>query len=94
VQAWTDNSVYNGLTKPAHDEDKRSPAAKAALDDRGVYMVRPLVITEDEYYAGYTMGDNNGVVFVLPNKDRADLASKKPLLEVAKLLMACTPNGI
>ena len=32
------------------------------------------------------------VVFVLPNKERADLA--KPLLEAAKLLMACTPNGI
>ena len=54
--------------------------------------VEPIVITEAEYYAGYTMGDNAGVVFVLPDAARVDTA--KPLLEAAKLLMACTPNGI
>jgi hypothetical protein len=35
---------------------------------------------------------DNEVVFVLPNNSRATLG--KPLLETAKLLMACTPNGI
>jgi hypothetical protein len=38
------------------------------------------------------MNDPHGVVFVLPDSARADTA--KPLLETAKLLMACTPNGI
>ena len=40
------------------------------------------------------MTDNDGVVFVLPNKERANIAGGGTLLEVAKLLMACTPNGI
>ena len=35
------------------------------------------------------------VVFVLPNKTRVGSGSSAPqLLETAKLLMACTPNGI
>jgi hypothetical protein len=38
------------------------------------------------------MGDKTEVVFVLPNYDRVD--PKVNLLEAAKLLMACTPNGI
>jgi hypothetical protein len=57
-------------------------------------MTKPIVITEDEYYQGYTMADDAGVVFVLPDAARADIASGSSLLEVAKLLMACTPNGI
>ncbi len=35
----------------------------------------------------------NDVVFVLPNAGRVDLTGAN-LLESAKLLMACTPNGI
>ena len=91
VKAWTDTTFYDKLIKQ-NTEDKRSKAAKDALDARGVNLTAPIVITEDEYYEGYTMWDDAGVVFVLPNAARAD--TTKPLLEVAKLLMACTPNGI
>ena len=40
------------------------------------------------------MTDADGVVFVLPNGTRADTTAGHSLLEVAKLLMACIPNGI
>jgi hypothetical protein len=93
VEAWSDTAAggfYQKLTNGS--ENARSKAAKDALDDRGVHLTKPIVITEAEYYAGYTMSDDAGVVFVLPDGARADAA--KPLLEAAKLLMACTPNGI
>ena len=40
--------------------------------------------------------NENAVVFVLPNKDRVKdtTTSSTSLLNSAKLLMACTPNGI
>jgi len=94
VKAWGDTApggFYEQLTKGS--AAARSTAAKKALDDRGIHMTKPVVITEAEYYDGYTMADNDGVVFVLPNGTRADAAGGT-LLEVAKLLMACTPNGI
>jgi len=93
VEAWTDTGAggfFDDLT--TGNENQRTQHAKKALDDRGVHLMKPIVITEAEYYAGYTMNDPAGVVFVLPDAARADTA--KPLLEVAKLLMACTPNGI
>ena len=39
------------------------------------------------------MENENDVVFVLPNKGRIDPTGGN-LLNTAKLLMACTPNGI
>ncbi len=39
------------------------------------------------------METENDVVFVLPNRGRIDRAGAN-LLNSAKLLMACTPNGI
>ena len=94
VEAWSDTpgtgGFYDDLTTGT--EKQRSTAAKEALNARGVNLTAPIVITEKEYYEGYTMWDDAGVVFVLPNTARADTA--KPLLEAAKLLMACTPNGI
>jgi hypothetical protein len=48
------------------------------------------VITEDEYDDGWDQDDPDQVVFVLPNLSR----QSGNLLETAKLLMACVPNGI
>jgi hypothetical protein len=48
------------------------------------------VLTEAEYDDGWDMDDPNQVVFVLPNRAR----QAGDLLENAKLLMACVPNGI
>jgi hypothetical protein len=91
VKAWS-APVGNPLTTGT--EAARTTAAQQALDDRGIHTSKPIVITEAEYYEGYTMSDPDGVVFVLPNGSRANPAGGHSLLEVAKLLMACTPNGI
>jgi hypothetical protein len=55
-------------------------------------LKRAVIITEDEHDTGYTMETPDDVVFVLPNKSR--LGAGANLLNTAKLLMACTPNGI
>jgi hypothetical protein len=59
----------------------------------GFNLKRCVIINESEHDDGYTMEDPNDVVFVLPNSERVDLAGAN-LLASAKLLMACTPNGI
>lgn len=76
----------------------RSTAAKTALAARGIYLEKPIVITEDEYDAGFSLADaglaqDTGVVFVVPRPTRPTLTGP-PLLETAKMLMAITPNGI
>ena len=53
------------------------------------------IITEDEHDNGYRTDNENAVVLVLPNKERVkDTNDSASLLNSAKLLMACTPNGI
>ena len=90
------------------DYTARSTNAKAALAERGIILEKPIVITEQEYVAGFRLadagltdgsGENIGVVFVLPRSDRAmasmpSSGDPPPLLESAKLLMSITPNGI
>jgi hypothetical protein len=56
-------------------------------------FTRCVIIAEFEHDRGYTMENENDVVFVLPNKGRIDSTGGN-LLNSAKLLMACTPNGI
>jgi hypothetical protein len=92
VEAWGDQRFLRDLTSGT--QTARSATAQEALDDRGIHLSKPIVITEAEYYAGFTMEDPTGVVLVLPDGARANQTGNRSLLEVAKLLMACTPNGI
>jgi len=85
VDAWVDDVFRDKLLKKEN--------AQSLLADRGIYLSKPHVITEQDYYDNHHCDDPDEVVLVLPNKKRADL-SHKPLLETAKLLMAITPNGI
>jgi hypothetical protein len=55
--------------------------------------MRAVIITEDEHDDDYTSEDELEVVFVLPKLERV-VSTPAHLLETAKLLMACTPNGI
>ena len=88
VFAWSDQTFRNQLLNDPQQ-------AKQALADRGIYLKAPYVITEDQYYNGFDLPDPEGVVFVLPNPPRtSNPPSGQTLLETAKLLMACTPNGI
>ena len=90
VDAWTNAAFYNSLIDPP--TATRVSNAKAALEARGIYLMHPIVLKEEEYENGWPLHDANGVIFVLPKRTRA--TAGKPLLETAKLLMACTPNGI
>jgi hypothetical protein len=90
VKAWTDSTFYDGLIlgTPA----QRSTFARAALRERGINLTYPIVLKEQEFDDGWDRDDPNEVVFVLPKRSRATQGT--PLLETAKLLMGCTPNGI
>jgi hypothetical protein len=93
----------NLLKAPAvTDYGQRMLNAKAVLAARGIYLEKPIVITEDEYVDGFSLLDaglitgtvNVGIVFVLPDEKRATRTAGTPLTETAKMLMAVTPNGI
>jgi hypothetical protein len=90
VQAWTNAGFRNGLLQG--NIANRTTNAQAALQGLAnpINMASPIVITEDEYDAGWDSDSPNQVVFVLPNRARQG----GDLFENAKLLMACVPNGI
>ena len=100
VELWTDTALANSLTGGTNYTARKN-AAKSELEDRGIYLRQPIVITEDEYEAGFSLAAaglsrTDGIVLVLPRDTRtgATTSAPKPLLETAKMLMAVTPNGI
>ncbi|MGY4629007.1 hypothetical protein [Bradyrhizobium sp. USDA 4486] len=102
VNAWNnDASLANILDRNPSGANKgcATPTAvnqaTAAINAAfpGFNLKRAVIISEDEHDAGYTMETADDVVFVLPNPSRVVLTGTH-LLESAKLLMACTPNGI
>ena len=72
------------------------------IRDAGIDLERAVVISEEEHDNDYYMQDDLEVVFVLPRPKRLHAAPvhipgtpiTPVLLGTAKLLMACTPNGI
>jgi hypothetical protein len=89
--ALMDRDPHTGLpTQQARD------TAKAAVNTlANLALTNVVVISEAEHDDDYTMQDDDEVVFVLPNDTRVvPGAGPNQLLETAKLLMACTPNGI
>jgi len=87
VTAWTDESFRTKLLDPSQ--------TKALLEARGFYLENPVVITEDEYNRHHRIKDDTEVVFVLPDERRVQAGrAGQNLLETARLLMACVPNGI
>jgi hypothetical protein len=97
VDAWVDEEFRDSLLERAADSTVTPAAArqaKVALAGRGIYLQRAVVITEQEHDDDYTMQDPNEVVFVLPNPERVTPRPGQSLLDTARLLMSCTPNGI
>jgi hypothetical protein len=95
--------IINAWANPGHLLD-RDPGTKlptqGAVDDAtarvnaaGFDLARAVVITEAEHDNDYVMQSDDEIVFVLPDQDRVTGAPRN-LLDTAKLLMACTPNGI
>jgi hypothetical protein len=101
-------SATNGTTKPLRDalldrDDRTGLPTQVAIDfatdrvnDAGFYLKRAVVITETEHDNDYVMQSDDEIVFVLPWWDRIPdgLPAGTDLTATAKLLMACTPNGI
>lgn len=67
--------------------------ATARIKKAGYDLTRAVVITEKEHDNDYLMQSDDEIVFVLPNKKRM-AAPAANLLDTAKLLMGCTPNGV
>lgn len=97
VEAWTDENFRKSLLARGGDKKVTKDAADAAtkaVNARGFNLKRAVIITEEEHDHHYMMQEPDEVVFVLPDSSRiGDLASSS-LLETARLLMSCTPNGI
>lgn len=67
------------------------------LNEASLKLQNPVVITEKEYNDGWDQDSDNQVVFVLPDVERVNKTNQDTedtLLETAKMLMACVPNGI
>jgi hypothetical protein len=97
VDMWVDKDYRDHLLQRDEDDNPTPAAARLArvsLAERGIYLDRAVVISEDEYNGGYQMQDANEVVLVLPNPQRVTPRPGQSLLETARLLMASTPNGI
>jgi|SRR5262249_7399102 hypothetical protein len=94
VRCWkNDQGVGDDLVGNNTGMAQRKAAAKrelGRLPNRPFNLASAIVLTEDEYNAGWEQDDPDQVVFVLPNKSR----QTGELLESAKMLMACVPNGI
>ena len=100
VDAWVDPNYKAALLKRDAQHLPTDAAAKLAtelVNSCGFNVERAVVISEEEYYDGYTVpaAHPEEIVFVLPDLDRVRThPSGHPLLETAKLMMATTPNGI
>lgn len=87
VDAWVDDGFRTQLLKKEN--------AKTLLAARGIFLQNPVIIDETTYWTDqHTKAADDEVVFVLPDKKRVDASHPQSLLETARLLMACVPNGI
>jgi hypothetical protein len=102
VDIWTGAAGLDKIMERVTSGANNGMATQLAVDQATAAInaaaphynfVRAVIIKEEEHDAGYTMETENDVVFVLPNKGRIDSTGGN-LLNTAKLLMACTPNGI
>jgi hypothetical protein len=103
VNIWTGQPGLDKIMDRVQSGPQKGVATQEAVDQAtaainaaapGFNLNRCVIIKEDEHDAGYTMEFEDDVVFVLPRKSRLKPPATANLLETAKLLMACTPNGI
>jgi hypothetical protein len=78
----------------ATDDAVKQATAAINAAAPGFNLQRAVIIREVEHDKGYTMEFENDVVFVLPNPGRVKDVAAANVIQTAKLLMACTPNGI
>jgi hypothetical protein len=94
VDAWANpGQLLNRDPKSNLPTQAAVQEATQKVNAAGFDLTRAVVITEAEHDSDYIMQSDDEIVFVLPNKNRVKTGSGR-LLEAAKFLMACTPNGI
>lgn len=94
IDAWTNPGHLLERDKKTKLPTKRAvQEATARIKKAGYDLTRAVVITEKEHDNDYLMQSDDEIVFVLPNKKRM-AAPAANLLDTAKLLMGCTPNGV
>ena len=102
VDAW-ENKDFRDKLLERNPPNSKIPSAAAvqlatsSVNERcGFNLKRAVVISEAEHDTDYTMTGPDEVVFVLPDYTRlgTPFAPSSSLLETARVLMACTPNGI
>lgn len=87
VDAWVDVPFRQKLLDRTN--------AQSILAERGIFLQNPVIISEDDYRNdAYTKDFDDEIVFVLPDPARVDMRKPQSLLETARFLMACVPNGI
>ena len=87
VDAWVNTDFRDKLLNKNN--------AKSLLAERGIFLQNPVIIDEQTYWSNdHTKSSDDEVVFVLPNRARVAPQQGQSLLETAKFLMACVPNGI
>jgi hypothetical protein len=94
IDAWHDPGALLDRDPKTQLPTKRAvDEATKRIKRAGYDLQRAVIITEAEHDNDYVMQSDDEIVFVLPNKNR--IASPPAnLLDTAKLLMGCTPNGI
>jgi hypothetical protein len=102
VDAWG-NKAFRDQLLERNPPNSMVPSAAAvqlatlSVNERcGFNLKRAVVISEKEHDSDYIMQDPDEVVFVLPNDTRlkTGFSPSSSLIETARVLMACTPNGI
>lgn len=94
IDAWANPGRLLERDKKTKLPTKRAvQEATARIKKAGYDLTRAVVITEKEHDNDYLMQSDDEIVFVLPNKKRM-AAPAANLLDTAKLLMGCTPNGV
>lgn len=94
IDAWANPGRLLERDKKTKLPTKRAvQEATARIKKAGYDLTRAVVITEKEHDNDYLMQSDDEIVFVLPNKRRM-AAPAANLLDTAKLLMGCTPNGV
>jgi hypothetical protein len=96
VLVWTaPGNILKRDAKGLPTTQAMTEATNLINNETGMKLKRAVIITEEEHDNDYTMQDDDEVVFVLPNRSRVIASpTQNELLESAKMLMACTPNGI
>ena len=96
VDAWTDPGQLLDRDPNGNPTAGAVQEATQKVNSLGGFnLQRAVVISEQEHDHDYTMQTDTEVVFVLPNANRkAAGGTGLSLLNTARLLMACTPNGI